>query len=254
MIARSKSKRAATFAASLALLTTGMLVVRFAAAQAEDTAFAPQDSPAVPASTRPSPASEPSTRAADDGKYLGFTIDDSRVRNLANLAEVQAATKEQINIVCAVGLPDEILKFLKTVPLTLVPPRIMLNGTPGLYSGMDRRVSISAGIVTIGHKPVLLHELLHAYHDQRIESGFRNPETLAFYQHAKTIPAFSATSHMMQNGAEYFACSGTTYLFGVTAQEPFKREKVKENQPEIFEYFKKLFGPQAGSYEGSLTK
>ena len=164
------------------------------------------------------------------------------------------ATREQIEIVCAVGLPDEILTFFKGVPLVLVPPGTISTGSPGVYVGKERGVRVAAGIVRMGHKPVLLHEYLHAYHDQRLEKGVRNPEILAFYERAKSISAYAAKSHMMENGGEFFTCSATTYLYGVTAQEPFKREKVKENQPDMYEHLKTLFGPKAGSYAGSLTK
>ena len=88
------------------------------------------------------------------------------------------------------------------------------------------------------HKPVLLHELLHAYHDQRLEAVFRNQDILNYFARAKASSAFAANSHMLQNVAEFFACTATTFLFGVTAQEPFQREKVKENQSEFLQYLK----------------
>jgi hypothetical protein len=187
--------------------------------------------------------------------YRGFTIDDSGVRNQANLAAIIAATKEQIDIVHAVGLPPDILTFVESVNFELVPAGTFRSPTPGLYEGRgDRSVKVSAAIVTTGHKPVLLHELMHAFHDQRIEHGFRNPAILGFYKRALAIPAYAAKSHMMSNEKEYFACTATAYLFGVTAQEPFRREKVRDNQPDACEFLKKLFGPDAGSYAGSLTR
>jgi hypothetical protein len=105
----------------------------------------------------------------------------------------------------------------------------------------------------IFHKPILLHELLHALHNQRLPHGFDNPRIRQFYERAKLLNVYNAKSHMMSNDREFFACTGTTYLFGVTAQEPFKREKIEENQPAYFEFLQKLFGPNAGNYTGSLT-
>ena len=186
-------------------------------------------------------------------QYRGFTIDDSRVRNMPNLEAVRTATKEQIDMVCAVGVPAEILAFFQSVPFEIVPQGVLPSSTPGLYSPRDRSVRVTAGIVTTGHKPVLLHELLHAYHDQRLPGGFENPDIARFYERAKAIPAYAQKSHMMQNDREFFACSATTYLFGVTAQEPFKREKLRDSQPDLLDYLKKLFGPNAGEYQGSLT-
>lgn len=187
--------------------------------------------------------------------YRGFTIDDSGVRKLSNLEAVLTATREQIDIVHAVGLSPDILAFVASVKFELVPAGTFKSPTPGLYAGRgDRSVKVSAAIVTTGHKPVLLHELMHAYHDQRIEQGYRNPAILGFYKSARALPAYAAKSHMMSNEKEFFACAATAYLFGVTAQEPFRREKVRENQPGFHDYLRKLFGPGAGSYAGSLTR
>jgi len=187
--------------------------------------------------------------------YRGFTIDDSAVRGLPDLAAILAATREQIDLVYSVGLPADILAFVESVPFELVPAGTFRSPTPGLYTGQGgRTVKVSAAILKTGHKPVLLHELMHAYHDQRIEHGFKNPTILSFYQRAQTLPAYAAKSHMMSNEKEFFACAATAYLFGVTAQEPFLREKVRAAQPEFHKYLKRLFGPVAGGFAGSLTR
>ena len=190
-----------------------------------------------------------------DAKYRGFTIDDSQVRQRADLEAMRAATKEQIDMVCAVGVPKEILEFFQSVPFALVPAGTIPRGTPGYYTGrQDRSVKVVSNIITTGHKPVLLHELLHAYHDQRLKDGFKNRDVAAFYAEAKKHDFYAAKSHMMQNDREFFACAATTYLFGVTAQEPFQREKVNSSQPGLVAYLAKLFGPEAGSYAGSLVR
>ena len=186
--------------------------------------------------------------------YRGFTIDESAVRDLPDLAALITATQEQIDMVHAVGLPADVLQFFQGVKLRLVPAGTFKSPTPGRYTGRgDRSVEVSGGLVRIGHKPVLLHELLHAYHDQRIAGGFRNAAILRLFEAAKSIPGFAAKSHMMANDKEYFACTATTYLFGVTAQEPFRREKLTQLQPASIDYLKTLFGLEAGRYEGSLS-
>jgi hypothetical protein len=187
--------------------------------------------------------------------YRGFMIDDSAVSAQPDLAALISVTEEQIDMVHAVGLPAKVLQFFHGVKLRLVPAGTFKSPTPGRYTGRgDRSVEVSGGLVRIGHKPVLLHELLHAYHDQRIDGGFRNAAILRLYEAAKSIPGFAAKSHMMENHKEYFACTATTYLFGVTAQEPFKREKLGQLQPASIDYLKILFGPDAGRYEGSLSR
>lgn len=192
--------------------------------------------------------------SAENGKYRGFTIDETHVRELPNVEEVRAATREQIDIVCAVGLPEDVLRFFQSVPFVFLPAETARGRSPGLYSREERSVKVTSRILTIGRRPVLLHELLHAYHDQRLPQGVRNAAILRHYEKAKTAGAFAARSHMMQNPGEFFACAATTYLFGVTAQEPFKREAIKERQPELFAHLQTLFGAEAGSYAGSLTR
>jgi hypothetical protein len=187
--------------------------------------------------------------------YRGFTIDESAVRTQPDLAAILTATREQIDLVHAVGLPPETLSFLQSVKFELVPTGTFMNPTPGRYTGRaGRSVQVSAAILRTGHKPVLLHELLHAYHDQHVAHGFDNPAILELYRKAKSIPAFAAKSHMMSNEKEYFACAATTHLFGVTAQEPFTQGEIRENQPALHDYLSSLFGPEAGRYKGSLTR
>jgi hypothetical protein len=189
--------------------------------------------------------------ASADSKYRGFTIIDSQVQNMEKHEELLAATKEQIDIVYEVGLSAEVLTFFQSVPFELVPAGTIRS--PGHYAGRLRGVQVASSITAERHKPVLLHELLHAYHDQRIKEGFGNPDIIKYFGHARLMSAYAPRSHMMANEREFFACAATTYLFGVTAQEPFQRAKVKNSQPEFFAYLQALFGPTAGRYTGSLT-
>jgi len=84
--------------------------------------------------------------------------------------------------------------------------------------------------------------------------GFKNRDVLMYYERAKASEKYSPSSHMMANVKEYFACAGTAYLFGVTAQEPFTRDKVKSSQPQFYQFMTSLFGPNAGQYQGSLER
>jgi hypothetical protein len=185
--------------------------------------------------------------------YRGFTIDEGRIRGSLELKGIRDATKEQIDIVWAVGLSQDTIAFLQTVPFILVPTSQIPNSSPGEYGGPTRAVLVSPLVLGFAHKPVLLHELMHAFHNQRLVNGFANRDIVTYYTAAKSIPAFARASHMMANVAEYFACAATTYLFGVTAQEPFQRSKIRDKQRDVFQYLEKMFGPTAGVYNGSLT-
>ncbi|MFT3870593.1 MAG: hypothetical protein QM715_19255 [Nibricoccus sp.] len=184
--------------------------------------------------------------------YRGFTIDESRLQTSPDLEAIHQAIQQQIDIVLEVGLPKEIEAFLQEVPFVLIPAEDIPRGTPGLYERGSKTVKVTSRIVSTGNKPVLLHELLHAYHHQRVPQGFQNAEIIRFYDKAKIAGNFSEKSHMMQNPNEYFACAGTTYLFGETAQEPFSRDKLKTAAPDYFAFLVRLFGDQAGKFDGKL--
>ena len=195
----------------------------------------------------------PGVVAADTWPHRGFAIDDTRVRKAADLEEVRQAIRQQIDIVAAVGLSADMMRFFQGVPLVVIPSDAIPRSSPGLYRPGSRDVQLTNRITTIGPRPVLLHELLHAYHAQRLPDGFKHRAILAFFEKARPSPAFAANSHMMQNPGEFFACAATTYLHGVTAQEPLQRAKLKEALPEFFAYLEKLFGPTAGTYSPSVT-
>ena len=165
---------------------------------------------------------------------------------------LRRAVAEQIDIVSAVGLGRSTLAFLQSVPLVVVPAGAIRHETPGQYVRGDQVVKLTSRITSVGHKPVLLHELLHAYHNQKIAGGLGNPDIRNLYEHAKAMMIYGAKSHMMQNPAEFFACAGTTFLFGVTAQEPFRRERLLK-QSELLQFLSEIFGPTCGSYEGWLS-
>ena len=200
----------------------------------------------------PPPPPAKGERAADF--YFGFRVDDSQVAGSPRAEVVRAALREQLAMVCAVGLPDDMLAFFRRVPIRIVAPSGVFQFTPGYYEGREKSVQLSTSFPLAGHKPILLHELFHAYHDQKMPGGVDNGAIIGFYGKGKAAGAYAASSHMLDNQREFFACSVTTYLFGVTAQEPFFREKLRATQPEWFAYLKNLCGPGAGGYAGSLTQ
>ena len=185
--------------------------------------------------------------------YKGFTVHEEECSGLPQLDAMVSQSKQQIDIASGVGESEDLLHFFQGLRITLKPTQIP-GGTPGLYLGAPtREVDIYSSIMVTGHKPVLLHEMLHAYHDQRLPDGFRNAEILRYYLTAKSRHLFDGKSHMMSNEREFFACAATTYLFGVTAQEPFTRERLKQCDPEFYSYLQSLFGPGTGTTTGWLS-
>jgi len=185
--------------------------------------------------------------------YNGFIINDSECSGLPQEEAMISQSKQQIDIASGVGESQDLLRFFQGLSISLKSTQIP-GGTPGLYLGTPtREVEIYPRIAITGHKPVLLHEMLHAYHDQKLPDGFMNAEILRYYLTAKSRQFFDNQSHMMSNQREFFACAATTYLFGVTAQEPFTRDRLKQCDPEFYSYLQKLFGPEAGAFTGWLS-
>lgn len=96
-------------------------------------------------------------------------------------------------------------------------------------------------------RPVLLHELLHAYHDHILPGSFDNPVALAFYKQASEKHLYPADQYLMVNDKEFFAVTASVILFGKDG--PLDREQIRKAQPEYYKYVVWLFGvdPDHGS-------
>ena len=184
-------------------------------------------------------------------EYRGFSVDASHVASSVDLTALRAATEEQIEIVCAVGLSPKDLAFVRSVHLRLVDG--VADGTPGEYTSENRTVSLSANLPAFIHHGVLLHELMHAFHDQCLPEGFDNRDIAEFHARAKSQKAFPEEAYMLQDPREFFACAGNVFLYGVSGKEPFTRARLHERDPELFAYLGRLFGPSAGHHAGSLA-
>ncbi len=185
--------------------------------------------------------------------YKGFKIDESACSGMKQMDSMLSRTRDQIDLLSSVGESEETLRFFQSIRIKLKSTPLS-GGTPGLYEGnQTRNVEILPVITLSSHKPVLLHEMLHAYHDLKLEGGFMNKDILRYYLTARSRHLFDPHSHMMSNQREFFACAATTYLYGVTAQEPFTRERLKECDPEFYSYLESIFGYVAGGYRGWLS-
>ena len=50
-----------------------------------------------------------------------------------------------------------------------------------------------------------------------------------------------AEAYLMTNQMEFFAVTASVFLYGKDSIEPFTRSKLKENQPDYFQYLVSLF-------------
>src|SRR5258708_6027125 len=101
-------------------------------------------------------------------EYHGFHVDYSEVRNEPDFETLRTGMNKQIDMVLAVGVPDKMLGFFQGVPLKVVAGK---ESFAGHYTGTGKTgkaVELASEFLTNGRKPALLHEFLHAYHDQRM--------------------------------------------------------------------------------------
>lgn len=99
------------------------------------------------------------------------------------------------------------------------------------------------------HPYCVLHELAHAYHDQKL--NFNNARVLAAFEAARDAGIYDQVllytgkqvrHYGLNNQMEYFAESTEAY-FGVNDFYPFVRAELKEHDPRMFELLTEIWGP-----------
>lgn len=182
--------------------------------------------------------------ACADMEYHGFTIDDHLLDSgqKAIFAEQPAASViEQLNIVEAAGLPPAILDFFKKTKIVVDPS---VRGNPGVFSERNGEGAVRIQpIVFPANRPIMLHELLHAYHFYVL--SLNNPAIHNAYDaagRAGVYPAQFRQAHFLQNAKEYFAVTSTIYLFGKIQQPPFNCAILAKNDPDYLAFLEKTFG------------
>jgi hypothetical protein len=185
-------------------------------------------------------AGAPAQAASDivDGElhYRGFTVDMSLVERAPNRDAVEVSLKKQLDIVADCGVKPEVMTFFRS-------QRIKLK-----HGGSDGggRFS-SAGIEIEGapqppQKPIVLHELLHAMHARYMPQGANNADIIRSYQNAVRSHAYPDGEYVLKNKAEFFAVTGSLYLWGFVARPPNDRETLRAKQPYYYEWLGQLFG------------
>jgi hypothetical protein len=177
--------------------------------------------------------------ASNRFNFKNMTVDVSAIQSLPNRDAILEALRGQINIIDA-AITDPALKaFVQSVPL------VMASNPAGADNAAYAAGTKSIMLTTPSYspeKPVVLHELMHAYHDQKLPNGFGNADIQRFYQEAKSSGKFPAGSYMLSNVGEYFAMMSSVYLHGTAARDPNTRQEIQEKQPDIYEWFQKEFG------------
>ena len=171
--------------------------------------------------------------------HHGFTIDVTEVVSAAEHDSVIKAVKEQLDVVANARVPAATQAFFRTVPLVVQA----ISGA-ARYGAGRIVIPLRSPVPYDRARPVVLHELCHAYHDARITDGFSNPTILAFYDQAKQGGKFPADSYLLSNNAEYFAMMVSVFLHGSAMREPFGRDSIRVKQPVMYDWLLKEFGPR----------
>jgi len=153
--------------------------------------------------------------------------------------ETVRSLKAQADIVDSLLIKPEIQTFFHGVRLEVEPTT---SGGAGAYS-FDKHKMLLSMRPDSPQNPVFLHELLHAYHDQRLVGGRHNPLIKDFYEQALKANAFDNSSYMLSNVVEFFAMCASVVLWGRAARAPFKRDAVQAHLPDFYAWIVSEFYP-----------
>jgi hypothetical protein len=180
--------------------------------------------------------------ASNRFNFKGVEIDVAPIQSAPDRASVLDGLRRQIDIIDEAVTDPAQKAFLMSVPL-IMSPSANAGQDNAAYSAGSKSIMIQP-LSYSPEKPVILHELMHAYHDQKVPNGFANAEIQALYQQARTGGQFPANSYMLSNVVEYFAMMASVYLHGSAARDPFTRQAIQEKQPDCYQWLLKEFGPR----------
>ncbi len=168
--------------------------------------------------------------------YRGWHADLSGARGTMPDETMITAIKRQIDMVEEVKLKPQVLAFMRAIKIWANPKQTKTG--PGHYAratGIDLRMPLLEP-----NKPILLHELLHAYHHQQLPNGFDNADIEKFYERARSA-GWPGESYMMSNHREFFATTASVYLFGDIPRPPESRKELRTRQPHYYQWLADLF-------------
>lgn len=188
---------------------------------------------AEPAATQPPASAEPAasaTPARGIVAYRGFTIDAAAIERDAG---ARAAVQHQLDVVADCGARADVLAFFRA-------QRIVVR--PGARDHFSRNGGIEVDVRLPPQQPIVLHELLHAYHVFVLPDGPRNADVLGFYEEARKGILYPPRSYVVSNPLEFFAVTASLYLSGHVDRPPFDRDTLRSRQPRYYAWLGQLFG------------
>jgi len=171
--------------------------------------------------------------SADDIDGYQVTFDANPPR------EVISALKRQLEICDKAPVSDRLHNFFKSMPIILVPAQ---PGQPARY-GNGRVIMFARDFAR--NKPILLHEMLHGVHNQLIPGGVENQDIYNFYLKARELftdqNPENAEDYFLKNQKEFFAVTGSIYLYGDIPRPPYSLKNIQRLMPNYVTYLQNLF-------------
>ena len=166
--------------------------------------------------------------------YHGWHIDASRASTQPREPLV-AAVQKQIDAIETRGIAQDIIAFMRTVPLHAVS-----TGTGSTPAHYDRAKGLEFRADALdASKPVLLPELLRAFHEQKLKSS---AELISkAYEESRASGTWPADSAMMKSVDDFFVATSTVYLFGPIDTPPFTPGRMRETQPAYWQWLGEVF-------------
>jgi hypothetical protein len=186
------------------------------------------------------PVSAQTKDAGGTFTYRGFTVDVTGAAGQPNLPAIESSLKHQIDITADCGASAATMTFFKSQEIFVVPGE---GDGGGHFSANSKGVSVDPA-VEAPEKPVVLHELLHAYHYRVLPNAFENTDVLRFYNRAKENALYPEDSYVMRNVREFFAVTASLYLWGNVDRPPHTRANLHDMQPIYYKWLGDLFGVQ----------
>jgi hypothetical protein len=173
-------------------------------------------------------------------KIEGFLVQQEGLSNAA-VEDILPSIRKQIKIVLSVDLPEEVLRYMRTVPI-VISKRPSEYRSEGLYRKVEGQWVVELVPENIpSARPVLLHELLHAYHREFLAASTEIPMA---YQKALRSPLRTQfpDAHFLSSEKEFLAVLSSTYLFGRIQQPPYVCSALLRDQQDFLEFLEKVFG------------
>ena len=210
--------------------------------------------------------------------YKGFIYDLSENVDRKDREAIVELLKKQLDVVESAGLSPKVMQFFHSVPIvasemgcTELGPPIACYGSIAPDSSVRERtytvwnpktmswsnpnfldlaadagtgvIKFRPNMLKYAEDPVLLHELLHAYHAKLMGGGLENLGIKAMYAQAVSKNMLPKEEYAMSNPQEFFAVTASVFLAGKESiHEPKTRAALKEKMPKYYKFLVELFG------------